>query len=144
MARLLLIEDNQHIQRIYVQKFRHAGFEVVTADNGEEGLEKVVSSQPDVILLDIMLPRLSGFEVLKRLQGDATLSKIPVFMLSNKAWPDDVQCALSLGARQFYAKGSSSLQDIIIQIRTDHALKQISIVSHPQESAHEIAALLRG
>jgi DNA-binding response OmpR family regulator len=143
MPRLLLIEDNQHIQRVYREKFQHEGFEVAVASDGEQGLASVRETQPDIILLDIMLPKLSGFDVLKQLRDDTTLNRIPVFMLSNKSWPNDVHHALSLGARQFYAKGSSSLQEIITQIRADCGFKKVIIISGSADAAKSIAVAIR-
>lgn len=143
MPRLLLIEDNQHIQRVYREKFHHEGFEVTVAGDGEQGITSAHQSQPDIILLDIMLPKLSGFDVLKHLRADEVLSRIPVFMLSNKSWPDDVQHALSLGARQFYSKGSCSLQDIITQIRADCGFKKAIVISGSAEAAKSIVAAIR-
>jgi DNA-binding response OmpR family regulator len=143
MPHLLLIEDNQHIQRVYREKFTHEGFDVTVANDGEQGLTSARETMPGIILLDIMLPKLSGFDVLKQLRDDPQLSRIPVFMLSNKSWPDDVQHALSLGARQFYAKGSSSLQDIITQIRADCAFKKAIIISQPADSAKAIRTTIR-
>jgi DNA-binding response OmpR family regulator len=143
MPQLLLIEDSQHIQRVYREKFAHEGFEVTTGNDGEQGLALARQHTPDIILLDIMLPRLSGFDVLKQLRDDPQLNRIPVFMLSNKSWPDDVQHALSLGARQFHSKGSSSLQDIITQIRIECALKKITIISSSPDSVNAIRVALR-
>jgi two-component system alkaline phosphatase synthesis response regulator PhoP/two-component system response regulator VicR len=142
MPRLLLVEDNQHIQRIYAEKFIREGFEVTTAGNGEDGLSAAQAQPPDIILLDIMLPKLSGFDVLARLRESDRLAQVPVFMLSNRAWPDDVQRALLLGARQFYTKGSSTLQQIVQQIRADLGLKKVAIVSRHATTAHPIARVL--
>jgi DNA-binding response OmpR family regulator len=142
MPRLLLIEDNQHIQRIYSERLRREGFEVIIADNGEQGLELARTGALDAILLDIMLPKLSGFDVLKQLHENTTISHPPVFMLSNKAWPDDVQHALSLGARQFFSKGSSALHDIVMQIRNDCGLKKVGVISRSAAAARPIVDAL--
>ena len=143
MPHLLLIEDNQHIQRIYCAKLQAEGFQVTAAENGEQGLASAEACEPDAILLDIMLPKMDGFEVLKRLRADPKLSRIPVFMLSNKAWPDDVQYALSLGAHQFYAKGSSSLQDIVQQIRAECGIKKVTILSIDPGLASSVVAVMQ-
>jgi len=142
MPKLLLIEDNEQIRRIYSEKFRREGFDVTTAADGEQGVATAVSTHPDVVLLDIMLPKLNGFEVLQEFQRSTDLRTVPVFMLSNRAWPADVEHALSLGARQFYSKGSASLQDIVQQIRADCGLKKVSIVSHNIMGANSLAAPL--
>ncbi len=129
MPNLLLIEDNEHIQRIYTAKLQAEGFTVTTAEDGEQGLVLAGVCSPDAILLDIMLPKLDGFGVLERLRADPVLSRIPVYILSNRGWAEDVQRAVALGARQFFTKGSSSLQNIVNQIRTECGFKKLIIVS---------------
>ena len=127
MPSLLLVEDNRHIQRIFHDKLQREGFTVTTADDGELGLQRATELRPDVILLDIMLPRMDGFEVLTHLRADPVLSAIPVFMLSNRCSSDDVQHAASLGARHFFAKGTSTMQDIALQIRTACGFKKVLV-----------------
>jgi CheY-like chemotaxis protein len=127
MPSLLLVEDNQHIQRIFHDKLQREGFAVTTADDGQSGLQRATELRPDAILLDIMLPRMDGFEVLTHLRADPALSAIPVFMLSNRCTSNDVQHAASLGARHFFAKGTSTMQDIALQIRTICGFKKVLV-----------------
>jgi DNA-binding response OmpR family regulator len=129
MPNLLLIEDNEHIQRIYTAKLQAEGFIVTTAQDGEQGLALAGACRPDAILLDIMLPKLDGFGVLEQLRADPALGRIPVYMLSNRGWNEDVQRAVSLGARQFFTKGSATLQNIVNQIRSECGFKKVIIVS---------------
>ncbi|MGD0651985.1 MAG: response regulator, partial [Verrucomicrobiia bacterium] len=143
MPHVLLIEDNEHIQRIYSAKLQAEGFKVTTAENGEQGILWTEVCQPDAILLDIMLPKLDGFEVLKRLRADPQLSRIPVFMLSNKGSAEDVQCAFSLGAREFFTKGSLTLQNIVTQIRNECGFKILMTITASAESAKPISAALQ-
>ncbi len=143
MPRLLLVEDNQHIARIYSEKFGREGFEVTVAPDGERGLTLARSLLPDIMLLDLMLPKMSGFDVLKELRTDVQASSIPVFVLSNRAWPDDVQQALALGARQFYSKGSTSMQEIVMQIRTECDLKKVMILARNVTCAAPILQTLK-
>jgi hypothetical protein len=96
-----------------------------------------------VILLDIMLPKLDGFEVLKRLRADSQLSHIPVFMLSNRSSAEDVQSAFSLGAREFFTKGSSSLQNVVMRIRNECGFKKLIAITANAESAKSISAALQ-
>src|SRR5271169_5271853 len=107
MPTLLLVEDNLHIQRIFQDKLQREGFRVVTANDGAAGIERAAEIHPDAILLDIMLPKVDGFQVLATLREDPALAHIPVFILSNRATSNDVQHATSLGARHFFAKGTS-------------------------------------
>ena len=127
MPSLLLVEDNHHMQRIFHDKLQREGFKVTTAEDGELGLQRAAEVHPDVILLDIMLPKMDGFEVLTHLRADPTLSTIPVFMLSNRSTSNDIQHATSLGARHLFAKGSSTMQDIAIQIRNTCGFKKVLV-----------------
>jgi len=135
---LLLIEDNQHLQRIFFEKFRREGFNVTIADDGHQGLQCAAEIRPDVILLDIMMPNMDGFEVLTRLRADPALSGIPAFVLSNRASSNDIQHALSLGARQFFPKGLSGLEDIARQIRANCGFKKVLICATTAKLAEPI------
>jgi DNA-binding response OmpR family regulator len=139
---LLLIEDNQHLQRIFYEKFRREGFNVVLADDGRQGLQCATEIRPDVVLLDIMMPNMDGFEVLTRLHADPALNAVPAFVLSNRAASNDVQHALSLGARQFFPKGQSALEDIARQIRATCGFKKALICTNNAQLAEPIVKAL--
>lgn len=139
MPTLLLVEDNLHIQRIFQDKLQREGFRVTTADDGAVGLERAGEIHPDLILLDIMLPKLDGFQVLTKLREDPALRSIPVFILSNRAASNDVQHATSLGARHFFAKGTSKLQDIALHLRSACGLKKILLFTSNAQTAAPIA-----
>jgi DNA-binding response OmpR family regulator len=142
MPTLLLVEDNLHIQRIFQDKLQREGFRVMTADDGAVGLERAAEIHPDVILLDIMLPKLDGFQVLTKLRDDPALRRIPVFILSNRATSNDVQHAMSLGARHFFAKGTSKLQDIALHLRSACGLKKILLFTSNTQTAAPIVTAL--
>jgi len=139
---LLLIEDNRHLQRIFSDKFRREGFNVVLADNGQQGLQRAAEIHPGVILLDLMMPNMDGFEVLTHLRADPDLSSIPAFVLSNRPSSNDVQHALALGARQFFPKGLSALEDIARQIRVICGLKKVLICTNSPTLAEPIVNAL--
>jgi DNA-binding response OmpR family regulator len=139
---LLLIEDNQHLQRIFYEKFRREGFNVTVADDGRQGLQCAAQIRPDVILLDIMMPNMDGFEVLTHLRADPNLSSIPAFVLSNRATSSDVQHALALGARQFFPKGISALEDIARLIRATCGFKKVLICTNSPTLAEPIVSAL--
>ena len=141
MPRLLLIEDNEYVLRIYADKFRHDGFEIITATDGELGLARARDSAPDCILTDVMLPKRDGFGILQALQSDPTLSKIPVCVLSNRAWPDDVNRLLTLGARQFFSKGSATPQQIVQELSQICGFKRLLLVAQPAATATLFALL---
>ena len=138
MLNLLLIEDNQHLQRIFFEKFRREGFNVIIADDGRQGLQCAAEIRPDVILLDIMMPYMDGFELLTHLRNDPNLNTVPAFVLSNRASNDDVQHALALGARQFFPKGVSGLEDIARQIRTICGYKKVLVCATTDKLAEPI------
>jgi CheY-like chemotaxis protein len=104
MAKILLIEDDQLIQRMYQKMFVFEKYEVEIASDGEEGLEKARTVAPTVILLDVMMPKMNGIEVLEKLKLDPETKKIPVVMLSNLAGEADIETALSKGAVKYIIK----------------------------------------
>lgn len=97
-----IVDDDENIRDIYSMKFRREGFAVVTARDGEEGLQVVKKEQPDVIVLDIQMPVLDGLGVLRVLKGDEQLAKIPVIILSNVDSDAMFQEVGELGAAQYY------------------------------------------
>ncbi len=142
MTNLLLIEDNPHLQRIFSEKFRREGFNVTLANDGHQGLQCAAETHPAVILLDILMPNMDGFEVLTRLRADPALSGIPAFVLSNRPSSDDVQHALALGARQFFPKGLSALEDISRQIRVTCGFKKVLVCSNSLTLAEPIVSAM--
>lgn len=117
MARVLLVEDDPFLARAYEIKFQAEGFDFSLARTGDEGLEKVKKQTPDLLLLDIMLPGKSGFEILEEMQKDEKLKKVPVVMLSNLGQDEDVQRALQLGAKEFLIKTDVKLEDVAQTVR---------------------------
>ncbi len=104
--KVLLIEDDQLIQRMYQKMFTFEKFEVETASDGEEGLDKArtMDPKPTIILLDVMMPKMNGMQVLEKLKLDPALKAIPVVMLSNLAGENDIETALSKGAVKYIIK----------------------------------------
>lgn len=118
---ILLIEDDPMLTEIYQSKLEMENFEVSIATDGKEGLEMAKSAKPDLILLDIMLPELNGFEVLKQLGEGPTTKSIPVIVLTNlggEQADNDKRLALSLGAKEFLVKTFHLPDDIVGKIKT--------------------------
>ena len=101
--KILAVDDERHIVRLVEVNLQRAGYEVVTAFDGREALEKVKAETPDLIVLDVMMPYMDGFEVLKTLKADPSTAEIPVIMLTAKAqdadvfrgWQSGVDCYLT-------------------------------------------------
>ena len=118
-AKVLIIEDDQLIQRMYEKIFKFQKFDVTIAGDGEKGLEIAKSLKPTIILLDVMMPKMDGFEVLKKLKEYDETKKIPVVMLSNLAGENDVETALSKGAVKYIVKSEhdpKEVSDIVQEI----------------------------
>ncbi len=101
--KILAVDDERHIVRLVEVNLQRAGYEVVTAYDGREALEKVKSENPDLVVLDVMMPYMDGFEVLKNLKAEPATAEIPVIMLTAKAqdadvfrgWQSGVDCYLT-------------------------------------------------
>jgi len=101
---ILLADDEEDIKTVVSMLLESLGYEVVTAFDGLDTMEKAESEKPDLILLDIMMPVLDGFEVLKRLKANKRTAGIPILMLSAAAHTDTISRALSLGAKDYVVK----------------------------------------
>jgi len=114
--KVLLIEDDKFLRLLLERKLKNANFEVVSAEDGEEALEKIVTEKPDLILLDIILPKKSGFSVLEEINKDENLKRIPVFIISNLGRPEDIERGKNLGAKEYFVKAGLSLEGLIKKI----------------------------
>ena len=113
MAKILIVEDDPLIMRLYQKIFVLEGFEVVQAANGEEGLEKAKSVMPTLIVLDIMMPKMNGLELLMKLKSDDQTQKIPVVMLTNLAGTHDAEKALTEGAVKYIIKSEFTPKQVV-------------------------------
>ena len=109
---LLLIEDDPLMLRMYKKIFEQEGYEIILAEGGQEGLEKAKSDKPSLILLDIMMPKMDGFEVLTNLKKDPETKNIPVVVLTNLAGQQDAQRALSMGAVKYVIKSEQDPKEV--------------------------------
>jgi len=115
--KILLIEDDTLLVNMYKAKLVSEGFEIMIAHEGEKGLEMALKENPDLILLDMMLPKLSGEDFLKKLQSDPEASKIPVLVLSNLSNPKDSKTAISLGAKEYLVKANLTPGQVVEKVR---------------------------
>lgn len=105
------------LSEMYKTKFEMEGFSVSQAFDGKDGLDKAKAEKPDIILLDIILPKLDGFLVLKEIKNDAVLKKTPILLLTNLGQDDDIKKGKSLGAEGYFVKANHSPAEIVEQIR---------------------------
>ena len=110
--RILLVEDDRFLRRACEASLRQRGFTVVTAGDGEEALRLVKDERPDLILLDMLMPKLSGIDVLRALRGDATTRDIRVLVLSNSSREQDMAEVKKLGVVGYFVKADLSLKDL--------------------------------
>ena len=115
--RILLAEDDRFLRRAAEAALKRAGFTVLAAADGEEALRMAMAEKPDLVLLDLIMPKLQGFEVLKALKGDPATAAIPVVVLSNLGQDGDVQRALEGGAVAYLVKANLSLDELVARAR---------------------------
>ena len=115
--KILLIEDDYFLSGIYLKKFELEGFEIIAARNGDEGLSFAKSKKPDIILLDILLPRQDGFNVLKGLKEDSATKSIPVLIISNLSEEENIRKAFGLGAVDYLIKSNFLPSEVIDKVK---------------------------
>ena len=117
MKKILIVEDEQALQKTLGEILTQEGYEVIAASDGEMGLTLAQDSNPDLILLDLILPKVSGFEVLKQLKGNNLTKDIPVIVLTNLEGVEEVDKAVSLGATTYLVKSQYSLEELVSKIK---------------------------
>lgn len=118
MPKILLVEDDSLMLRMYQRKLVSDGYEVEVAINGEEGLVKIRSFRPDLMLLDIMMPKLNGLQVLERMKADPTTAKIPVIILTNLGGSqEDIERGLELGAVAYLVKSAYRPDEVVAKVK---------------------------
>lgn len=115
--KVLLIEDDPFLQSMYSLKFDTEGWDVLSASDGVTGLKMALESQPDIVLLDIMMPEMDGFQVLETLRADERGRNMPVIMLTNLNQNDDLQRARSLNALDYLVKAHYMPSEVVARIR---------------------------
>ncbi len=133
---VLVVEDTELLRRMYADRLTQDGYTVLLAADGIEALSVLRTNTPDLILLDLMMPRMSGLEVLETVQRDPRLSAIPVLMLSNLGQDDDIKRCLDLGAVDFLIKNDARPADISARIAA-------AARPRPEEGAEPYRLLLR-
>lgn len=117
MKKILLIEDDKFISEMIAKKLKEAGLIVDLMIDAESGMAKIQKEKPDLILLDIILPGMDGYEFLEKLNSNKELSSIPVLILSNLGQNDEIERGLKLGAKDFWVKAHHDLDEIIQKVK---------------------------
>ncbi|MBM3250862.1 MAG: response regulator [Candidatus Nealsonbacteria bacterium] len=118
MKKILIIEDDKFLRELIGQKLNKESYEIFEAVDGEEGIKKIKGKKPDLVLLDIILPGINGFEVLDKMKENTVLSRIPVIILSNLGHKDDVEKGLKMGANDYLIKAHFTPDQIIEKVKT--------------------------
>lgn len=115
--KILLIEDEELIYNLLERKLEQEGYQVAVGKDGIEGLEKMRGERPDLVLLDIVMPKKGGFEVMEEMRKDENLRNIPVVVISNSGQPVELDKAKELGARDWLIKTEFDPQEVIEKVR---------------------------
>lgn len=114
---ILIVEDDESMVEALAEKFSVSGFEVLTSKNGEEGLALAISKHPDIILLDIIMPKLDGLSMLKKLKKDEWGAFAPVVILTNLSDNQKLAEALEIGVVEYIIKAEVKLSDIVLKVK---------------------------
>lgn len=114
---ILIVEDDVFLADLYRSKFQLEGFEVNVAYDGEKGLELLKKSSPDVVLLDLILPKVGGFEILEAMKEDKKTKDIPVILLTNLSQKADVDRGLKIGADDYLIKAHFMPSEVVTKIK---------------------------
>jgi DNA-binding response OmpR family regulator len=117
MAKILIVEDDAVLQKTLQEFLVEEKFEVICSADGEEGIRIAKKEKPDLVLLDIILPKKDGYEVIKELKGDQATTKIPIVLLTNLGGVHDVEKALELGATTYLIKSDYKLEEVVGKVK---------------------------
>ena len=117
-TKVLIVEDEEILLTALSEELKQEGFDVAGAKDGVEGVEKAASEKPDLILLDLVMPRLDGIGALKQLKEGPDTKAIPVVILTNLSDYDKISDALSLGAMDYLVKANYRLEELVTKIKT--------------------------
>jgi DNA-binding response OmpR family regulator len=116
MAKILFIEDDPLIVKIYSTRLKADGHEVDSAENGEDGLKVAYEKKPDIVVLDVMMPKMDGFAVLEKLRADEFFKTKPILMYSNLNNEEEIVRAKKMGVTEFIVKANLSPTQMVVKI----------------------------
>lgn len=117
LGKILIIEDDRFVRKAYEAKLTLAGFTVITAIDGGEAIELTKTEKPDLILLDLMLPVVSGFEYLRVIKENPETKDIPIVIISNLGQDEDVKRGMDMGAETYFVKAKVKIEEMVERIK---------------------------
>ena len=116
MKKILLVEDDPLLLDIYTTKLQQSGFEVQTVEEGEKAVVAIQDQKPDIVLLDIVLPHVDGWEILRQVQASEELKRIPIVILSNLGQKEEIEKGLRLGAVKYLIKAHYTPSQVVEEV----------------------------
>ncbi len=116
IKKIFIVEDDEFLRSLTVKRLEKEGYEVAVAENGDKAIDLIPKEKPDAILLDLLLPGKSGFEVLEKLKEDGEIKGVPVIVFSNLGQREDIDKAKKLGATDFLIKANFTLDDVVAKL----------------------------
>ena len=117
MKKILFIEDESALQKTVGESLKQEGYDIISAIDGEVGLRLAQEKKPDLIILDLVLPKMHGFDVLKKLKENTETENIPVIVLTNLEGVEDIDKAIELGATTYLVKAQYDLKEVVEKIK---------------------------
>lgn len=117
MKSILLVEDDPFVVDIYTTKLKEAGFDIEVAENGEEALRKLKEKKPDLLILDIVLPNIDGWELLKKIRTELSFEDLKVVVLSNLSKKSEVEKGLEFGVIKYFIKAHFTPSEVVEEIK---------------------------
>lgn len=125
--KIALVEDDEILSKVIFEELKEAGFKVSQAFNGEDGLKIIKSEKPDLVLLDVIMPKMNGFQVLEELKKSMELKTIPVIMLTMLGGDDDLKKGIQMGANDYIVKSQHAVSEIVEKVKEFFSKEQ-----HPE------------
>lgn len=117
MAKVLIADDEKDLLELYDQAFKDGGFETIAVENGEEGLTRALETHPDLLLIDIQMPKLNGIEMLKKLREDPWGKLVPVVMLTNLGGANEISDSMNLKIDRYIIKADTNPIEIVNEVK---------------------------
>lgn len=115
--KVLIVEDDEFLRSLNAKRLETEGFKVAVAVDGQNAIDLIPKEMPNLIFLDLLLPGVDGFEVLKKIKSDPTTKDIPVIVFSNLGQKEDIEKARTMGASDFLVKANFTLDDVVLKIK---------------------------